>query len=234
MSYEDKVWKFSYEMRNGKTLEGTFVACEEQIEWIVGKVINFGDTFSDGLDTVIRMEAELFTLINSDYSFANQFQAAIGVTGVSPFHYLNEEQSAEHGLEFEKTYVEGKLVKIIIPKEDFIDEGYRVITYEITNQIFFEDEGEGKFDSEFEVVQPDTEIYYNHHVLSYSSGGFDCLKIIRRKLDGQLFGYPYEVYRDDSHYYPNGEKHGFKNSRSAYVWENVQAAMTTSYHISAE
>jgi hypothetical protein len=246
MSNEDssakKVWKFSYEGWAGKLLEGTFVASQDQIDWITGQIINFGDT-GKGLDLVIRMEAEQFEVINDDAGFAEQFKTTVGTVGTSPFDNLDDDQFIAHELEFREVYVDGKLVKASKPKTrlpEFSDEGIHVVTYDITDDIMNDDtansrhqEDMDKFLSLFEVVKPEG---YPVHLAPrkerYSNGDLHCMKIIKRKSDGTLFGYEYSETHGDEYCDSNGEKYDLNGkNRYAYVWLPVKAFTITGYVI---
>lgn len=237
-----KVWKFSYEGWDRKRLEGTFVASQDEIDWIIGQVINFGDA-GKGLDIVIRMESEQFEVINEDSTFAEQFKSTVGVVGTSPFEMLDDEQFAAHDLEFGEVYVGGKLVKVSKPErrpDEFVDEGIHVVTYDITDDIMIDDTANSRNQEEmdkflmlFEVVKPQG---YAVHLAPreerYNNGDVNCMKIIRRKSDGTLFGYKFSESRGDDYYDSNGEKYGLNGkNRYAYVWLPVKAFPITGYVI---
>jgi hypothetical protein len=246
MSNEDtsakKVWKFSYEGWDRKRLEGTFVASQDEIDWITGQVINFGDS-GKGLDIVIRMESDQFEIVSEDESFAEQFKATVGTTGVSPFDNLDDEQFVAHELEFREVYVNGQLVKVSSTTKalpEFKDEGIHVITYDITDDIMIDDTSNSRHQEEmdkflalFEIVKPEG---YAVHLAPrkerYSNGDVNCMKVIKRKSDETLFGYSYSEARGDEYCDSNGEKYGLNGkNRYAYVWLPVKPFTITGYAI---
>lgn len=242
MSNEDssakKVWKFYDDEWAGKPLEGTFVASQDEIDWITGQFINFGDT-GKGLDLVIEMEAVQFEVINEDASFTEQFQSTVGTVGDSPFDYLDDEQQTAHDLEFGEVYVNGKLVEAKAKSlPEFSDEGIHVVTYDITDDIMNDDTANSRHQEQmdeflalFEVVKPEG---YAVHLAPrkerYSNGDLYCMKVIKRKSDGTLFGYEYSETRGDEYCDSNGEKYGLNGkNRYAYVWLPVKAFTITGY-----
>lgn len=239
-SESKQVWKFSHEGWAGVLLEGTFVASQDEIDWITGQVINFGDA-GKGLDIVVRVESDQFEIVNDDADFANQFKTTVGVVGTSPFEMLDDEQFAAYDLEFGEVYVNGKLVKVSKPAppvHEFVDEGIHVITYDITDDIMMDEtrnsrqqEEMDKFLTLFEVVKPEG---YAVHLAPrkerYTNGDVNCMKIIKRKSDGAIFGYEYAESQGDAYYGSNGEKYGLnKNNRYAYVWLPVKPFTITGY-----
>lgn len=239
----EKVWKFSYEGWDRKRLEGTFAASQDEIDWITGQVISFGDA-GNGLNIVIRMEADQFEVVNEDADFAEQFATTVGTTGVSPFNMLDNEQWAEHDLEFGEVRVNGKVVEVTKPQakpEEFVDEGTRVVTYDITEDIMIDDtensreqEGMDKFLSQFEIVKPQGYmIHLSPRVERYTNGDLDCMKVIKRKSDGSLFGYRYTETRGDTYFDFNGGLYDLGSKyRPAYVWFPVKPFTITGYELS--
>lgn len=228
-----KVWKFSHEGWAGVLLEGTFVARQDEIDWITGQVINFGDA-GKGLDIVVRVESDQFEVVNNDCNFANQFETTVGVAGTSPFEMLDDEQFAAYEREFGEGDTEEE------PAGEFADEGIHVVTYDITDDIMIDNtansrdqEEMDRFLSLFEVVKPQG---YAVHLAPrkerYTNGDVNCMKIIQRKSDGSLFGYEYTESQGDRYCDSNGEKYGLnKNNRYAYVWLPVKAFTITGYEI---
>lgn len=237
---DKKVWKFSYQMWNSKQLEGTFVATQEEIDWISDKRINFGDLTNKGLDIVVQMDSEYFQIINDDPEFAKQFQQTIKAVGDSPFTYLDNEQHEEWDSEFGETYVNGVLVKGRKLKQQqapYDDQGSRVITYDITADVFayqYEDEpnnpeGMRKFLHDFDIIESPLDEHVISQQPEFSRGSIDCMRVIQRKSDGQCYGYSYEYsakYGESDA--PNGSEHGIKNP-NAYVWLPVKPFTITGY-----
>lgn len=230
-----KVWKFSCDEWESNPLEGTFVASQDEIDWITGQVINFGDA-GKGLDIEVRMESDLFEVINDDADFANQFKATVGELGDSPFDMLDDEQFASYELKFGEGNVDEELVG------EFVDEGTRVITYDITDDIMIDDtansneqEEMDRFLSLFEVVKPQGySVHLGPRVDRYGNGDLDCMKIIKRKSDGALFGYRYTETRGEEYVDINGEQYGLGSKyRSAYVWLPVKPFIITGYTLDA-
>jgi hypothetical protein len=188
------------------------------------------------------METDLFEIINEDPSFAEQFKNTVGTTGTSPFDNLDEEQAAAHDLEFGEVYVNGVLVKAQKPKppvKEFSDEGIHVVTYDITEDIMNDDTANSRHQEEmdrflslFEVVRPEGyAIHLAPRKERYSNGDVDCMKVVKRKSDGSLFGYKYSEARGDEYYNSNGEKYGLDKKRYPYVWLPVKPFVITGYVI---
>lgn len=229
-----KVWKFSCEEWESNPLEGTFVASQDEIDWITGQVINFGDA-GKGLDIEVRMESDFFEVINDDADFANQFKATVGELGDSPFDMLDDEQFASYELKFGEGNVDEELVV------EFVDEGTRVVTYDITDVIMIDDttnsrqqEAMDKFLSQFEIVKPQGYmIHLSPRVEMYTNGDLDCMKVIKRKSDGALFGYRYVETRGEKYVDFNGGLYDLGSMyRPAYVWFPVKPFTITGYELS--
>lgn len=239
-----QVWKFSYEAWNGNLLQGAFVASQEQIDWIIGLAINFGDLANKGLDVVARMDSDYFEIVNEDAAFAEQFATTVGTTGTSPFDMLDDKQFIAHELEFGEVRVNGKVVKVTKPEaplEEFVDEGTRVVTYDITDDIMIDDtansrqqEAMDKFLSQFEIVKPQGYmIHLSPRVEMYTNGDLDCMKVIKRKSDGALFGYRYIETRGETYVDFNGGLYDLGSKyRPAYVWFPVKPFTITGYELS--
>lgn len=230
-----KVWKFSYEGWDRKRLEGTFVASQDEIDWITGQVINFGDA-GKGLDIEVLMEPDLFEVINDDADFANQFKATVGELGDSPFEMLDDEQFASYERKFGEDNAEEE------PVGEFVDEGTRVITYDITDDIMIDDTSNSRDQEEmdrflalFEVVKPQGyAVHLGPRVDRYSNGDLDCMKVIKRKSDGALFGYRYSETHGEDYIDFNGEQYGLGSKyRPAYVWLPVKPFTITGYTLDA-
>lgn len=230
-SESKQVWKFSHEGWAGVLLEGTFVASQDEIDWITGQVINFGDA-GKGLDIVVRVESDQFEIVNNDSNFATQFEITVGVVGTSPFEMLDDEQFAS----YERKFAEGNADEELFG--EFVDEDIHVITYDITDDIMMDEtrnsrqqEEMDKFLTLFEVVKPEG---YAVHLAPrkerYTNGDVNCMKIIKRKSDGAIFGYEYAESQGDAYYGSNGEKYELnKNNRYAYVWLPVKPFTITGY-----
>lgn len=94
----EKLYKFSYEGRN--TIESTFTATPEEIDWIVGQDIWFGDIWGKHSSVQLTMEAENFIVTSEDPAFISQFKETVGTTGECPFDYLDEAQWEEYDEKF--------------------------------------------------------------------------------------------------------------------------------------
>lgn len=242
-SVEKMVWRFSYQMWNKRWLEGMFVATQEEIDWIEDKAINFGDRGNNGLDVVVRMDPEYFQILNSDPEAVEHFQRTLIDTGNTPFVNLNREQHAEWKSEFGKIYKS----EVGVPnnneepeptREAFEDQDSRVITYdELTGDIFnykYNDEDEqseelDKFLAEFEVVLPSRNSYLLAEEVNFSGDSFECMVVIKRKSDGQLYGYKYyESVSNGAWDSPNGKEYGITDPE-AYVWLPVAPFTITGY-----
>ena len=245
-----KLWKFSYEAWNGNLLQGTFVASQEQIDWIIGLAINFGDLANKGLDVVARMDSDYFEIVSEDEEFVKQFKKNLGgVVGMSPFNELDDEQLAEYDLEFGEVYVNGKLVRVSKPeprRDEFVDEGIHVVVYGLMEDIIMYDPEDGsdgnddefhqeemdRFLSQFEIVAPDSDsIHLSERIQRFNNGEIHCMTVIMRLSDGALFGYRYYTNDDDTYWDANGKKYGFDKKRATYVWLPVKPFTMIGYHL---
>jgi hypothetical protein len=238
---EKMIWRFSYQMWNKRWLEGMFVATQEEIDWIEDKAINFGDKGNNGLDVVVRMDPEYFTMLNSDPEFVEQFQRTLKDTGNTPFVSLDREQYQEWESEFGKIYGVGVPVKDEEPeppREPFEDQDSRVITYDdLTGDIFdykYYDDGDhseemDKFLTEFEIILPSQNSYLLAEEVEFSGDSIECVHVIKRKSDGQLYGYKYyQSVSNGAWGSPNGKKHGVTDPE-AHVWLPVTPFTITGY-----
>lgn len=89
-----KVFKFSYSSR-GFDLESIFVAWDSELEWIMGKVIWFGEVGGKHSEVTLTMEEKYFTVVTDDPTKVQVIEEIIGSTGLNPFDYLEEGQMEE-------------------------------------------------------------------------------------------------------------------------------------------
>lgn len=91
----EKIYKFEVSGRSG-SLESVFAATEEQIAWIVGKDIWFGDVWGKHSSVSLTMETQDFTVVTEDPTAVKTFKEIIKLTGDCPFNYLEDEQLDEY------------------------------------------------------------------------------------------------------------------------------------------
>jgi hypothetical protein len=242
---EQKVWKFSYSSWNKLKLESIFAASQAEIDWIIGRTIDFGETLGNEQNIAILMEEAFFMVVSDDAEFTKNFVENIGSSGTSPFKNLNAEQVAEFGARFGGSYVNGQLVEAseTTSLPAFLDEGSRIVTFdikeELTRSIIEDDfsrnseESQKQFLSKFEIISPQTNyVHLSQPVEQYGDGNIHCMSVIKRKSDGKLFGYPYTIADGDGAWIErNGETHGFERANYAYIWLPVTPFTITGYSL---
>jgi hypothetical protein len=98
-----KIYRFEAEAGSDK-LQSDFVACDEEIAWIVGREIRFGDASGKQDSVSLTMKPEYFTVVSDnpvyigDFKdvFTENFNETISSTKDCPFNHLNEEQRKEY------------------------------------------------------------------------------------------------------------------------------------------
>jgi hypothetical protein len=98
-----KIYRFEVSGRNG-SLESVFAATEEQIAWIIGKDIYFGEVWGKHSEVVVTMKSDDYTMVTDDAAAVKMFKETIKVTGYCPFDYLDDEQ----GDEFDALFSDGE------------------------------------------------------------------------------------------------------------------------------
>lgn len=237
-----QVWKFSHGTGKSK-IEGTFPETQEAINWIIGKTATFTNLKTENLTTHIFLEEKHFTKVDSDRTFARQFKELIGATGSNPFDNLNEEDTEDYDNKFgENRPLDTKPVQ-------YVDGNTQITTYGLTSWLL-EDDTHGysqdpaemdRFLSEFELINKDGEIIPSQAAERYDYGARHCIKVIRRKIDGKLYGLEYIIDPNSNDIFNTGENifdcyetADGPQKRKGYIWKPVTPITIQGYELTKE
>lgn len=238
-----QIWKFSHGIGRTK-IEGTFPETQEAINWLIGKTATFTNLKTENLTTHILLEEQHFTKVDSDHTFARQFKELIGTTGSNPFDNLNEEDAADYDNKFGENRP-----KTTTKPVQYVDENTQITTYGLTTWLL-EDDTQGydqdpaemdRFLTEFELLNKEEGIFPSKAPERYDYGTRHCIKIIRRKADGKLYGLKYVIDPNSNDIFNRGEnifdsyetKDG-PQTRRGYIWKPVTPITIQGYELTKE
>jgi hypothetical protein len=95
----DKIYKFSVNGLSG-SLESVFLATEEEIIWITGKQIWFGNVLGKHSSLAFTMQPEHFTVLSEDIAAVERFKNTVKFSGNCPFNYLENDHLEEYAALF--------------------------------------------------------------------------------------------------------------------------------------
>ena len=91
---EKFLWRFNWDCGRQGSLDGLFVATEEDIKSIIGKNIYFGEVLGKHSEIVGEVEDGDFEKIKLSPNTVIEVESVLGDTwsGYNPFHYLDDSE----------------------------------------------------------------------------------------------------------------------------------------------
>jgi len=84
-----KLWKFYWDCGRNGNLNGIFVATKEQIDYIVGREVYFGEVLGKHSEIYGVIELEDFTELTDDQEFIEKaINYGLVPNGFNPFNYV--------------------------------------------------------------------------------------------------------------------------------------------------
>lgn len=93
----EKIYKFAaVDFTSNTIIESYFPATTDEIDWLLGKNIDFGEVWGKHPAVTITMDTDHFTVVSTNPAFVTSFKEDIGIIGSCPFNNLNQ----KHGMEY--------------------------------------------------------------------------------------------------------------------------------------
>lgn len=91
------IYRFLAEDPNSDScIESYFPATRDEIDWLLGKTVEFGAVWGQHSDVTLTLDTDHFTVISQNPSFVLDFKERIGLTGSCPINYLNSDYAREY------------------------------------------------------------------------------------------------------------------------------------------
>lgn len=95
------LWKMSFSCGRMGTLDGLFVAEDDEVKAAIGKHLHFGEVLGKHSDIEGTLEEKDLTRLTDDMDFVEKFEKFDCASGFNPLDYLPEEDDAESDTEEE-------------------------------------------------------------------------------------------------------------------------------------
>lgn len=85
-----KIYKFYWDCGRQGSVEGIFVATQEEVEKAIGNYVYFGEILGKHSDIGGTLDSEDLTVVSNDQDFINKYVDIFGAdgTGYNPLHYI--------------------------------------------------------------------------------------------------------------------------------------------------
>lgn len=93
----EKIYKFAaVDFASNTIMESYFPATADEIDWLLGKDVDFGEAWGKHPAMTVTMTTDHFTVVSADPTFVRSFKEEIGIIGSCPFDNLSQKYGAEY------------------------------------------------------------------------------------------------------------------------------------------